>query len=75
MVDRLISVSQYSNCKDNIDNFLLNLTSSVDTSTTIKSHLQPTHIDIGSSVNAVMHQYNQEENIQEENIIAYCIHM
>ena len=81
MVDRLLSVSEYSNCKDDVDHFLLNLSSStittsasVNTATAPLSTVITTHSEVVQSVDAALHPHIQEniqEKIQEENIIAY----
>ena len=74
MVDRLLSVSEYSNYKDDVDHFLLNLTSSSTqqtppptTSEQIDTATISRCIDTSSLIDTVL--YQQDVNVQEENIL------
>ena len=73
MVDRLISVSEYSNCQDDIDHFLLNLTPA--SKPRVVQQQPPTATGTSAVVSRCVDTavlYQRDFNVQEENIIAYC---
>ena len=66
MVDRLVSISKYSNCQDDVDHFLLNLMSSTAPK---KQTPNSQETVISGCIDTVL--YQQDDNTQQENIIAF----
>ena len=69
MVDRLVSISEYSNCQDDVDHFLLNLMSSTAPKKQTQQTPNSQETVISGCIDTVL--YQQDDNIQQENIIAY----
>ena len=69
MVDRLVSISEYSNCQDDVDHFLLNLMSSTAPKKQTQQTPNSQETVISGCIDTVL--YQQDDNIQQENNIAY----